>query len=352
MLSLRSDPKADAGASDARPTSWAAGLAVASAAGVCLYLFGQAVDGVPVLLVAVAVGAAVGAILDATAPAVSDTTRPGFAIAARRVMRVGVVLLGLRLGLADIVDLGPVALAVVATTVAITFFGTQIIGRRIGVDRDTALLVATGYSICGVSAIAAMSPTTRARAEQVATAVGLVTLFGTVSMFALPVLIDLLGLGTDDAGAWIGAATHDVAQVVAAASSVDPDAVGPAVVVKLARIILLAPLVAGVAWWSARSVGASGQSEEAARPTPLPLFVAGFLAMIVVRTLDVLPIAVVDTMRTFEGIAFTIAMFGLGTTVRWRTLSEPGPRPLVLGTMAWVLVGGVALAGVLVAGQG
>ena len=326
----------------------APGLLVALVAGSGLYLLGRLLDGVPVLLLAVVAGSVVGALVERRDADLASHLGTGWSIAAKRVMRIGVVLLGLRLALGDLAELGGTALLVVAVTVAATFFGTQWIGRRLGVERDTGLLVATGYSICGVSAIAAMSPNTRARADQVATAVALVTLFGTASMFVLPALATGIGLDDGTAGAWIGAATHDVAQVVAAAASLDDDAVGAAVVVKLARVVLLAPLVAGVAWWSRRDRTATHEGHPAARPAPVPLFVVGFLAMILVRTSGLLPTSVTDAARVLEGLAFTTAMFGIGTTVRWSTLRAPGPAPLLLGTAAWILVAGVALTGVLV----
>ncbi len=329
----------------APPATWP-GLTIAALAGVALYVTGRVVDGVPVLLLAVVTGAVAGAAVDRWSPTASHRMTPGWTLASKRVMRIGVVLLGLRLGLGDLADLGLAALGVVAVTVAATFFGTQWLGRRLGVERETSLLVATGYSICGVSAIAAMAPNTKARADQIAVAVALVTVFGTASMFALPVLATALGLDHGQAGSWIGAATHDVAQVVAAAASLDDDAVGTAVVVKLARVVLLAPLVAGVAWWS-RSRSDGEQVAEGARPAPIPLFVAGFLAMMVLRTAGLVPTWLVDAAKIAEGLAFTIAMFGIGTTVRWSTIRRPGPTPLLLGLAAWMLVAGVALLGVL-----
>ena len=107
--------------------------------------------------------------------------RPGLAVAAKRLLRLGVVFLGARLSLGQIAELGAPALVLVVGTVVATFFGTQYIGCRLGLSRGLSLLVATGYSICGASAVAAMAPLSTADEEETAYAIGLVTLFGSLS---------------------------------------------------------------------------------------------------------------------------------------------------------------------------
>ncbi len=271
--------------------------------------------------------------------------RPGARFAARNVLRVGIVLLGLRLGIRQLADLGAPGLAVVVVTVTLTFFGTQWLGKRLGVGPDLSMLLATGYSICGVSAIAAMEPNTDATEEEVAVAIALVTLFGSVSIAALPLLGKALGLDDDAFGSWVGASTHDVAQVVAASSTRSATAVSAAAVVKFTRIALLAPLVAGV---SLRR-RANHRSDSTTPPPPLlPLFVVGFLIAVAVRSTGWLGQPALDRARTVETVLLTVAMAGLGTGVRVSGLRSLGARPVVLGTIAWVLVAGIGLTGVLV----
>ncbi|MEM9606869.1 MAG: putative sulfate exporter family transporter [Actinomycetota bacterium] len=282
-----------------------------------------------------------GALL-ANTVGIDPRLEPGLKFAAKKLLRIGVVLLGLRLSLDDVTELGGPALAVVAGTVLATFVGTQWLGRRIGLSEDMSLLVATGYSICGASAIAAMESMTDADEEETAAAIGLVTVFGTLSIITLPWIGALLDLDDNDFGSWVGASTHDVAQVVAAASTASATAVAAAIVVKLTRVVLLAPMVAYVSWRRR-----SRLTEEGSRPPLLPLFVAGFLAAIAVRTADVLSADALSFAKDVEGILLAAAMVGLGTGVRLDRMRKLGSKPLVLGVMSWVVVAGVSLAGVL-----
>lgn len=157
----------------------------------------------------------------------------GLRFAARHVLRLGIVVLGLRLSMGDVVDLGPGLIVAVVIVVACTFLGTQAIGRALGLGPGLSLLVATGYSICGASAIAAAEPFADASEAEVAYSIGLVTLCGSLAIAVLPVLGTMLGLPSETFGAWVGASVHDVGQVVAAASTRDATAVEAAVVVKL-----------------------------------------------------------------------------------------------------------------------
>lgn len=277
-----------------------------------------------------------------------DALDPGLRFATKRLLRCGVVLLGLRLAVPDVLGLGWRTLLVVISIVLLTFFGTRWLGRRMGLSDGTSLLVATGFSICGASAVAAMDGVTRNRKEDAATAVALVTLFGSLAMVTLPLLAQPLGLSAHSFGIWAGASVHDVAQTVATASAAGPAALTTAVVVKLTRVVMLAPLVAGMSLWQRRAP-ASGQARQ--RLAAVPLFVVGFLAMVGVRSLDVLPDQVLGTAQTVETVLLAAALFGLGSDVHLRTLARTGARALGLGFTAWVLIAGLSFAGVCIIGR-
>lgn len=294
------------------------------------------------LVAGVLLGALVGNI---TVP--SDRLMPGVTFAARRLLRIGVVLLGFRLAMSDLVDLGARGLVVVAMVVTITFFGTQWVGRRLGLSSDLSLLVATGYSICGASAVAAVDGVINADEEETAYAVALVTLFGSLSIVALPLLAVPLGLEGAEFGAWVGGSVHDVAQVVAAAATDGEDASNAAIVVKLTRVVLLAPLVALVAIRRRTTHPIAG---DVARPPIVPLFVACFLVAIAIRSSDVLADDWLATIKDGEKLLLTMALVGLGIGVRFSKLRQLGGRPLVLGLISWFLVAAVSYAGVRITG--
>lgn len=286
-------------------------------------------------------GIVLGAVV-ANTVGVPATCVEGTRLAARAFLRLGIVLLGLRLSLGDLAGLGPDGLVVVAAVVTVTFLGTRWIARRLGVSDDLGLLVATGYSICGASAIAAMDGVVGADEEEVAYAISLVTLCGTLSIVVLPLLASFVGVEGATFGTWVGGAVHDVGQVVATASHSGDEALSAATVVKLTRVVLLAPLVALVAVRARRRTPASSGERH---PPIVPLFVVGFLAAIVIRSSGVLSEGWLETSATVEKILLTAALTALGTGVDVRRLRRLGGRPLALGMIAWVLVAGSAALG-------
>ncbi len=295
------------------------------------------------------VGVVLGVVVANASPviAVQPTALPGITFAAKQLLRIGIVVLGLRLSLQQVADIGVAGVGVVALTVAVTFFGTRWLGRRLGLGDDLSLLVATGYSICGASAIAAVDGVVEAEEEEVAYAVGLVTLCGTLAMVALPLAAGPLDLVGHSFGAWVGASVHDVAQVVAASATAGEEASAAAIVVKLTRVALLAPLVAGVAAHRRRNeITPIGEK----RPAIVPWFVVAFLGAVLVRTSGLPGDDALDVARTIEKGLLTMALVALGLGVRVAQLRRLGARPLALGLLSWVLVAAISYVGVRVSG--
>jgi len=316
-------------------------------------------------LLAVTVATALAFTVSAALPAVNPSTaavvigatmantglhRPalhaGTKLAGHRLLRIAVALLGLQLALPQLAKLGAGGLAVVAVTVAITFVGTQLLGRALGVPRARSLLVATGFSICGASAVAAMEPVADGDAEDTSVAIALVTLCGSLAILVLPALRTPLGLDVAGFGSWVGASVHDVGQTVATANRV-PGALTAAVVVKLTRVVLLAPLVAAVGFTRRRSAPATRNH----RPAPIPAFVAAFLVAVALSSANVLPTVTLSYAKDAQNVLLAAALVGLGTGIHLPTLRRTGGRALILGLASWVLVGAVAYAGVRIVGR-
>lgn len=272
---------------------------------------------------------------------------PGQHFAAKRVLRFGIVLLGTQLAAEQIVELGGREVIVVLLVVATTFLGTMWLGPRLGVSRSLSLLIATGFSICGASAVAAVDGVVDADEEEVTYAIALVTLCGSLAIAVLPLLRDVVGL-TDPHlfGAWVGASVHDVAQVIATSSTGGNDAVHSATVVKLSRVLLLAPLIGVISVWIQRpSAGITPRFPG--RKAPLvPAFVVGFIAMVVLRTIGAIPDEWLSTLKNIEQWALAAALVGLGSEVKFRALIKVGGRPLVLALTSWACIAIVSLLGV------
>lgn len=267
----------------------------------------------------------------------------GTQVASRRVLRIAIVLLGLQLVLPQLVDLGLGGLVVVGVTVAVTFTGTRALGRALGLPPARSLLVATGFAVCGASAVAAMRDVAEGDDDDTAVAIALVTLCGSLAIFVLPALRGPLGLDPSAFGSWVGASVHDVGQTVATADRVD-GALTTAVVVKLSRVVLLAPLVACVALSRRRQATPTTGS----RPPLVPSFIAGFLAAIVLSSTGLVPDSALSAAKTVQEVLLAAALVGLGTGIHLQTFRRTGGRALVLGLGSWLLVAAVAYAGVLV----
>lgn len=310
------------------------GLAVVIACVAASFLAGELVDVSPL------VAGVVFGVVAANTGVIRPSYRPGFTFAAKRLLRVGVVLLGLRLSLDQIGALGWIGALTVVGVVVATFIGVQLFARSLGLSSGLGLLTATGFSICGASAVAAMAPLSDADEEETAYAIGLVTLCGTLSIAVLPLVGQLLSMTVEQFGAFAGAGVHDVGQVTATASAYSEDALPQATLVKLTRVVLLAPMVAGVGVWRRRSVS---DALDTARPPIVPLFVVGFLVMIGLRATGWLSDGALDVARTGEQAFLTAGMFGLGVGVEFARLRRLGGRPLVLGLGSWGIVAGLAL---------
>ncbi|MSO15069.1 MAG: putative sulfate exporter family transporter [Acidimicrobium sp.] len=266
----------------------------------------------------------------------------GLKFVSRHVLRAGIVLLGFQLSFSEVSHLGSRGFLAVISVVTVTFFGTQYIARLLGVSPGLGLLTATGYSICGVSAISAMTGAVDGDEDDATYAIALVTLFGSISIFALPALGHLMNMGNVRFGMWAGSSVHDVAQVVATATTYSHQSLAPAVVVKLTRVILLAPLVAVYGYRHSQSKKHEEPHEHphtgAQRVSLLPMFIAFFLIAVSVRTTGALSTDTLSNLKHIEKTFLALALVGLGAGVKIKKLRLLGSRPIILGVCSWALV--------------
>lgn len=368
------------------PSNVLPGLALAVAGVGAGYLVAAPFSVLSPMVVAIVLGVVVGNAV--RLPAALD---PGLAVAAKRVLRIGIVLLGLRLSLHDVADLGArMILTVIAVVVGGIVAGVAI-GSALGIDRRLRLLIACGFSICGAAAVAALAGVLGANdesgegrssqsngnaeddgngsgaglRESVVTAVALVVIFGTLMIPLLPALGHLFGLDDRTIGMWAGASVHEVAQVVAIGGAIGGPALGAAVIIKLGRVLMLAPVMAAISIGERRRIlaagsgsagepgvkgDASGDVDEMTLPPIMPLFVAGFLAMVVVRSTGIVPQGVIDVAGVAEQLFLGAAMFALGVGVKFSLIRKVGAAPFAMAALVTVVVAGIGLAGVLIAG--
>jgi uncharacterized integral membrane protein (TIGR00698 family) len=257
---------------------------------------------------------------------IPERCRSGLRFAARSLLRLGIVLLGLQLSFSQVRELGAPGLLLVAFVVAITFIGTQWLGKKLGLSHGLSLLVASD-----------------ADDDDMAYAIALVTICGTMAIFLLPAFAGVIGFSGAQFGSWVGASVHDVAQTVATASTGNQEAQHAAIVVKLSRVMLLAPLVAGVSFARRRTT-----ANATKLPPLVPLFVVGFLIAISLNSYFDIPKVVLSDAKWIEKSLLASALVGLGAGVDARKLRSIGARPLVLGLISWLLIATLSAIGVAI----
>ncbi len=287
------------------------------------------------LLVCLVVGAVV-----ANSPARRRVPMAASAEAAKFLLRLGIVGLGLRLSVAEVAEVGLLGVGVVVVTVAFTFRTTQYVGRRMGLEHDLVDLVAAGFSICGAAAVAAVQDSVGARRSNAALAVALVTLFGTLMMVVLPVAGDLLGLSGEQTSLWVGASIHEVAQVVAATALVGSGSLAVAMSVKLGRVLMLVPVHHAVM---------RGSVHTDSRRAGVPWFLWGFLAAVAVRSTGLVPEVGLVAGQWASTLVLGAGMYGLGLGLAARELWPVPARALALAAYATAVVTLVPLGFVLLA---
>jgi uncharacterized integral membrane protein (TIGR00698 family) len=319
------------------------GLLLSVAGAAIAVMTNHFLPGLSPMLVAILLGAVLVNVAGGADGVLPSRFAPGLALSSRRLLRLGVVLLGLQLVLGDILALGWTVVFGVIAVVGLTMFAAIGIGRLLRISDTQTLLIATGFSICGAAAVAGAEGVLgkRARDGEAAAAVTLVVVFGTVMIAVMPALAGVTGIDQHTAGIWTGGAVHEVAQVVAAAGIIGPAALTVAVVVKLARVLMLAPVMLVLSWRERRH-----SARDGARLPPLvPLFVAGFIAMVALRSTGVLPAQVLGAAQVAQQWLLAAAMFALGTTVHWRVVRRTGGRPVLLAAAATLVI--LVVAGVV-----
>jgi uncharacterized integral membrane protein (TIGR00698 family) len=258
---------------------------------------------------------------------------PGIGFSLKRILRAGIVLLGLQVTLMQILSLGAAALVTVTATLVASFVAIRIVGRMIGVDRQLTDLIAAGTSVCGASAVIAANTVIRGKQEHVAYAVACVTLFGSISMLAYPLLASPLGLDQRAYGLWSGATIHEVAQVVAASFQAGDLSGQFGTISKLARVVLLAPLIMTLAL-ATRSTAPDGNRASA----PMPWFVLGFIAMMLVNSFISIPVEISGRLVTLTNFLLSMALAAMGLQANIGKLRAEGWRPLALGAFGWIFI--------------
>ncbi len=274
-------------------------------------------------------------ILLRTALGLSPTLVEGTRYSARSVLRLGIVLMGARLDFALVAKVGPRVLLLSLAVIVCGILGIRWVTKRFGVPEKLGTLLAVGTSVCGASAVVAASSVTRAEEEDTTLAVGLCGILGTVGVLFFIFVGPLLGLSSSQLAILSGATLHEVAQVMAAAFTWGTSAGDLGTLVKLTRVVLLAPALVVLGLVS----GAGGSVRYSWKEPPIPWFVMGFLAVGGLGSVGVLPAAAKATLSSASVFLMVMAMAAMGLGTHISMIRRAGMRVVYAG-----LVGFAALA--------
>lgn len=299
---------------------------------------------IPAMVIALIIGIALNGV------ASRPVFQPGITFAVKKVLRWAVALLGLRIALGEIIDLGIGIAGLVVVSMTVTVLAGFLLARWLGQAPEYGALAGAGTAVCGASATLATAtvlPDYRGKEADVAFTVVAVNALSTVAMVAYPLMCIWLGYDALTTGAMLGATIHDVAQVVGAGYAVSEPVGNTAVIVKLFRVFLLLPVVLAIGWYFARVGAPTGEAK-----VPVPVFALVFLALCIVNSImPSMPalMPVYEPVRTVlvhastAGLLIAIAALGLGTSVGairalgWRHLATVTGTTLVI--LAVVVVG-------------
>jgi len=274
-------------------------------------------------------------------PRYESSCASGVGFSKQQLLRLGIVLYGLRLTFQDIAAVGLPGimsdLLVLCSTFGLAYWlGT----RRFGLDAKSAILIGAGSSICGAAAVLATEPVVKGGPEKVAVAVATVVVFGSVSMFLYPLIFRWIPSLPQHFGIYIGSTVHEVAQVVVAARSSSPQAEDAAVITKMIRVMMLAPFLVGLSAWRGTTA-----TDGAKRQITIPWFALGFIAVAGLHSYIRLPQAAASFMLTLDNLLLAMAMGALGLCTHIRSVRQAGLKPLALAGLlyAYLIVGGALI---------
>ena len=300
--------------------------------------------GISPLVVGIVIGIVFANTLHSKIPTSWET---GITFSGKKILRFAIVFYGFRITFQQIGEVGLEGFLVSLIMLASTFIlGTWLGTKVFKMEEDTSILIASGASVCGAAAVLATEPVVKAEEHKTAIAVSMVVLFGTISMFLYPVLhtTGILDMSAKEFGIYVGGTIHEVAQVVAVPASVpglDAEAANAAVIVKMTRVIMIAPMliILGIYLsYKAQKAGNAGATVKLV----IPWFAVYFIGVAGFNSLNLVPQDIVYWINEIDTFLLTMAMTALGIGTRFAKFKGLGLAPIytALSMFIWLVVGG------------
>jgi uncharacterized integral membrane protein (TIGR00698 family) len=273
----------------------------------------------------------------------------GITFAGKRILKLAIILYGFRITFTEIAAVGMAGFVLDVLIVGLTLiFGVFVGTRWLGMDKETAVMTSAGAAICGAAAVVATEPLVKAEPHKTAVAVATVIIFGTIAMFVYPLMYrtGLIPMSEEVFGMYAGATIHNVGHAIAAGEAVSAAATSTAMIVKMTRVMLLAPALLVIGWFLNRRSG----DDAVTSGWVIPWFAIGFVAVAGFNSLSLLAPAVVNAIVVVDTFLLTMAMTALGLNTVLSKFKGIGWESLKLAFVLslWLLVGGYGLTTLLV----
>jgi uncharacterized integral membrane protein (TIGR00698 family) len=259
-----------------------------------------------------------------------------------RLLQASVIGLGAGMNLSVVGQVGAEGIGYTAFGIVFTLISGWILGKLLGVEKNTSVLVAVGTAICGGSAIAAVASTIRAKSHEISVSLVTVFLLNAAALFIFPKMGHYFSLTENQFGLWSALAIHDTSSVVGAAIQYGAHALEVATTVKLARALWIIPVSISIGFiWNFRSKEASNGSKK------YPWFILGFLsaAALVTWIPDLQPVG--NWVSQIAKKTLVLTLFMIGSGISRDALKQVGLRPFVQGLILWIGVGSATLAAII-----
>ena len=266
--------------------------------------------------------------------------RPGIAFAAKYVLQASVVLLGLGLGLNELLSTGVQTFPVMIGTLAAALAAAYVLGRMLKVSGELQTLIGAGTAICGGSAIAATSAVIGASQLSITYAVSTIFIYNALAVLIFPALGHLMELSQTSFGIWAGTAINDTSSVVAAGYIYGDVAGETGTIVKLARTTMIIPITILLAALQARTLRKAAASESRTVPWKklVPWFIVWFCLATALNTVGFVPTWLAEASGDSAKFMITVALTAVGLSAQFRAMHAAGYRPLILGGLLWMVV--------------
>ncbi len=302
--------------------------------------------GAPAMLMALLFGMSISS-LSCEKTAVSE----GIQFTASHILKLGIILLGSRISADIITILGWKTITLIVTAMLGTLIFGYIIGKSLGRTAGFAILTAGAVSICGASAAIAISsilPPDKDNDRNLLFTILCVTILSTIAMIAYPVLMDGVAPSEIEAGIFIGATIHDVAQVIGAGFSVSDEVGETATLVKLMRVSLLVPVVIGISiLFRTQKSDIPANTVKSNRPV-FPIFILGFIALATLNSLALLPEYIVEFMNELSSWALLTAIVAAGAKTNLKEILAFGYIPILLLILETLFLAAIVIAGLVI----